>query len=165
MTTFIGGNLQAIEDSAARLDSTGSDALATGDRTKSAADELEAAIESATQSLNARFDTIAGELRDAIAAAHTQLEAADWQGQSRENALRIKANLQSQVGQVLGAATETLVSEKSAFVNRAGQLVAHVETQFKGVMRTVDEEYAGLAKAARATRANLESADQTIRMA
>lgn len=161
---FIGGNLQAIEDSARKLVTTGQDAVASGDHTKTAADELESAVSTSTDALLQRFQTIAGELEQAINAAHQQLEGTDWQGQSREAALEIKASLKTQVGKVLSTASDTISSEKTAFVSRAGQLVSHVETQFKGVMRSVDEEYGKLAQAARDTKANLEAADQTIKV-
>jgi len=161
---FIGGNLDAISSSADTLDQTGADAVRSGADTKTAADELAGAITESTDLLVRRFHDIAEELRQRIGSAHAQLESTDWQGQSKDAAVQIKANLQSQVDKVLGTATGNLEGEKTAFINRANELVGHVETEFKNVMNQVNDEYAKLSKAARDTRANFELADQTIRM-
>ena len=162
--TFIGGNLDAISSSADSMTETGRTAMASGDQTRSAADELSGSIEAATKALFDRFSSIASELQTSITTAHRQLEGADWQGGSRDAAVKIKTELQTQVNKVLDTATTNITAEQRAFTDRAGMLVDHVEVEFRGVMRQVDTEYGALAQAARDTRTNLEAADQTIRM-
>ncbi len=161
---FIGGNLESIEQVATRLDASGTKALATSSASDSAAETLMVAVDDAMAELVRRFGEVASELTDDITQAHSQLEGTDWQGTSRENAIAIKADLQSQVNRVLGSATESLNAEKDAFHARAEALVAGVRQEFGAVMSNVDVEYRNLALASRKTRDNLMAADQTIRM-
>ena len=162
--SFIGGNLQAIEDAAARLVESGTVAVATGTETKSAADQLEIAIASAMDDLLRRFEQIAATLTDDVTASHQQLVGSDWRGASRDNAVQIKEHLQGQINTVLGTATSNLGTEKSMFLNRAAALVSNVETEFNRVMHEIDGEYTSLANASRRTMENLAAADQTIAM-
>ena len=164
MSAFIGGNLQAIEDSAKRLDASGAMAMTTSTSTATAAEVLSAAISDAMSTLLRQFEEIAGTLTDDINASHSQLVGADWQGASRDNAIAIKESLQGQVSSVLQSASANLSSEQAAFVSRANNLVASVNTEFGRVMTQVDVEYASLAAASRKTVENLAAADQTILM-
>ncbi|MFT7476689.1 MAG: hypothetical protein ACI81L_003649 [Verrucomicrobiales bacterium] len=159
---FIGGNLQSISESASRLDASGAMAITTATRTKGAADSLEAAVTAALNDLVRSFGSIADGMSEEIASSHRSLVGADWQGASRDNAVAIKEHLQGQVRSVLGSATDRLEAERNAFVARASELVASVETDFKRVMHDVDAEYSNLARASRRTMENLAAADQTI---
>jgi len=161
---FIGGNLEDIEVSAARLMDSGELAVVSGTDTHAAALQLFDAIDQAMGTLVSRFETIAETLSGDIAQSHATLAGSDWQGQSRENALAMKENLQGQVTRVLGEATTGLATEKATFVARAQALVDSVQTEFQRVMHDVDAQYSSLAAASRRTRDNLELADQTIMM-
>lgn len=162
--SFIGGNLSDIEASAARLAESGSMAVASGTDTRAAAVALSEAVDDAMTALVTRFEAIAESLSADIAQSHSVLVGSDWQGQSRENALAIKEQLQGQVNGVLGTATTNLAGEKAAFISRANVLVESVQSDFQRVMVEIDNEYNALAAASRRTRENLEMADQTIRM-
>lgn len=161
---FIGGNLEDIEASAARLVNSGGLAATSGAETHTAAVQLFEAIDQAMNGLVSRFETIAETLSGDIAQSHATLAGSDWQGQSRENALLIKESLQGQVARVLGDATAALVSEKATFVARAQALADSVQTDFQRLMNEVEVEYSSLADASRRTRDNLAIADQTIMM-
>lgn len=162
--SFIGGNLTDIETSAARMAQSGSMAVSSGSDTRAAAVALSEAVDDAMTALMSRFEAIADSLSADIAQSHSVLAGSDWQGQSRENALAIKEQLQGQVNGVLATATTNLSGEKAAFVARAHALVDSVQTDFQRVMVEIDTEYSALAAASRRTRENLEIADQTIRM-
>jgi len=164
MAAFIGGNLDGIEASAQRLNDSGGMAITSGSETRNAAVVLSEAIEQAMGQLLNTFEGIAQTLQDDIAQSHTQLVGTDWRGASRENAIAIKQNLQGQVTGVLGTATTNMNEEKTGFINRANDLVSHVETEFQRVMGEVDTQYAELATASRKTAENLALADQTIMM-
>lgn len=161
---FIGGNLASIESAAARLVDSGAEAVSTGERTKEAAVELNEAVEAAMASLLSRFEGVSSELTNDISAAHRQLEDSDWQGASRDNALAIKTDLESQVRTVLEQATVSLQEEQRLFTMRSSALVTGIQDQFVSVMANVNDEYDRLATASRTTLQNLEAADQTIRM-
>lgn len=161
---FIGGNLDSIETVAQRFDTSGEKAIETSAQSDAAAEQLMATIDTAMNELVQRFGLVADELNTDIQQSHQMLEGADWQGTSRENAVAIKLELQSQVNAVLTSATESLTAERDAFHLRAESLVASVRQDFGNVMRNVDGEYRDLALASRATRENLLAADQTIRM-
>lgn len=161
--SFIGGNLQDIEASAARLVDSGAMAVSSGADTHGAALVLADAVDQAMSQLVARFEGIADSLSAEIAQSHAVLAGSNWQGKSRENAVIMKEELLAQVNAVLGSATANLSSEKATFIARSQSLVEAVQTDFQRVMSDVDAQYAGLADAARRTRENLELADQTIR--
>lgn len=161
---FIGGNLDSIEQVATRLDASAAKALDTSSASDSAAERLMVAIDEAMTELVNRFGDVAGELTSDISQSHSQLEGTDWQGTSRENAVAIKADLQSQVNRVLETATTSLNAERDAFHARAEALVLSVRQEFGTVMTNVDAEYRNLALASRKTRDNLMAADETIRM-
>lgn len=162
--SFIGGNLQDIESSAARLVDSGAMAVATGADTHGAAVVLADAVDQAMTQLVSRFEGIAESLSAEITQSHAVLAGSDWQGQSRENAIVMKEELLAQVNAVLGSATASLSSEKATFIARSQALVESVQSDFQRVMNDVDMRYAGLAEATRRTRENLELADQTIRV-
>lgn len=159
---FIGGNLEDIERSAARLADSGSLARSVGAETHSAAMVLSDAVEEAMARLLSDFESIAETLTADISQSHAVLAGSDWQGRSRENALLVKEQLQAQVNTVLGSATENLLSEKAGFITRAQTLVDSVHVDFQRVMGEVETEYLNLAEASRRTRENLALADQTI---
>lgn len=164
MSAFIGGNLDAIAQSADRIDTSAALAVTTGTETSSAAEMLQTAVNEAMGDLMKKFDLIAGELSKDINATHTQLVSADWKGASRDNAVAIKEQLQGQVNTVLGNATTNLGLERDAFNTRAGAIVDSVNQEFKSVMSQIDVEYTNLAQASRQTRENLLAADATIKM-
>ncbi len=164
MSAFIGGNLDAIAESAGRMDQSAALAVTTGEQTKSAAETLQGAIEQAMGELVSKFNGIADEMRQDINTTHTQLMNTDWKGSSRDNAVAIKEQLQTQVNTVLNNATTTLDNEKRAFNDRATAIVESVNSEFKTVMNNVDAEYKNLANASRQTRENLLAADATIKM-
>lgn len=161
---IVGGNLADIAENVARLRETGASAVTSGESTKGAVDALQEAITSSTAQLMSRFESIAGDLKGQINTAARQLEAADWQGNSREQALAIKGNLAGQVDRVLATATSSLEADSTAFRARADALVSDIETQFRRVMIEVETQYVQLSQAAETTRSRFEAADQTIRM-
>lgn len=164
MSAFIGGNLDAIAASADRIDKSAAMAITTGESTASAADLLQTAVNDAMADLIKKFDVIAGDLNEDITTAHGQLVDADWKGASRDNAVAIKQQLQTQVTTVLGNATTNLGLERDAFNQRASAIVDSVNKEFKTVMTQIDTEFSSLAKASRQTRENLLAADGTIKM-
>jgi hypothetical protein len=161
-TGFIGGNLEDMETSAAVLDDTGAAALVSGTEAGTQVNELSAAVGESTNLLVSRFTATADGLRSEIGAAHSRLEATDWSGHSRDRAVEIKVELQAEIDRVLAAATDMMNAEKQAFVSRADELVSTVEQQFTSLMQQSNDRYLDLARAARATRDNFASADQTI---
>lgn len=161
--SFIGGNLQDIEISAARLVDSGAMAVSSGADTHGAAIALAEAVDQAMSQLVARFEGIAESLSAEIAQSHAVLAGSNWQGQSRENAVVMKEELLTQVNAVLGSATASLSNEKATFIARSQALVDSVQSDFQRVMADVETQYSGLAEATLRTRENLELADQTIR--
>ena len=161
---IVGGNLADIEANEQSLRTAGGLAVTSGSETGAAATNLQGAIVEATGALVGEFERIAGDLNTDIERAAQQLEATDWQGQSREQAVLIKADLKRQVHQVMQTAATSISAEKDAFCKRADALVAEVEDNFKRVMERVEAEYSALGTAARTTAERLEAADQTIRM-
>jgi hypothetical protein len=159
---FIGGNLDDIERSAARLADSGSMARSAGAETHAAVLVLSEVVHEAMSRLLSNFESIADTLTADISQSHAVLAGSDWHGLSRENALLVKEQLQAQVNSVLGGATANLASEKTAFIARAQTLVDNVHTEFQNVMGEVENEYLSLAEASRRTRENLALADQTI---
>ena len=159
---FIGGNLQSIEDSAKRLNDSGAMAQTTVEGTRTAAQQLEAEISTAMDTLLRKFEEVANTLTNDINASHSQLVGSDWKGASRDNAISIKEHLKGQVTGVLGQATTNLNTEKKGFLARAEALTEHVNGEFQRVMTEVQTEYTNLADASRKTMENLIAADATI---
>lgn len=162
---IIGGNLADIEVAAGRLTESGQKAVASGESTKNATDQLAQAIEESMAQLLSRFTDIAAELKADVATSDERLHTAEWHGASRDAAVGIKQDLTSQINTVLSNATQNLEQFKSSLISQSSELVAHIDGDFRTVMTQVDEQYASLAVAARRTAENLEIADQTIRIA
>ena len=161
---FIGGRLEDISSAAEKLTATGINAEGCGEQTKQASEDLQTAINEAMQNLTTRFNGIATDLNGEIKAAHDQLGAADWQGQSFENALQIKTDLQTQVNNVVDQATTAIDTERGAFEARATEIVTEVGQKFHTLMGEVNTKYGDLAKASNQTMINLQEADKTIAM-
>lgn len=162
--SIVGGNLADIGANEASLRSTGAVAVASGTETGTAAANLQSAVVEATGALVREFERIAGELNADIERAARQLEATEWHGQSREQAMTIKAELRAQVTRVMQSAATGLGAERDTFCRRADALVTEVQEHFIRVMEQVDAEYAALGAAARVTAERFEAADQTIRL-
>lgn len=162
--SIVGGNLADIEANEGSLQTTAGLAVKSGGDTGAAAHSLHGAIVEATGNLVKEFERIAGDLQTDIRRAAGQLEATDWHGQSRDQAVLIKANLTSQVDKVMATAASSLTAEQKAFCDRADALVGEINDKFASVMHQVETEYTALGNAARATAQQFEAADQTIRM-
>lgn len=161
---LIGGNLEDISQTAARIRESGRAAASSTVGAAALAGELVASVESATQQMIVRFEGIAADLDAQIQGTTSALQAADWSGRSRESANEIQISLQSQVQSILERARAELEAEKGQFVTRSQGLLAAIESDFGAVMNDVDIRFGELASAAEQTRANLEEADRTISM-
>ena len=159
----VGGNLADIAANVARLRETGTSATIGGDSTKRATDVLHESIRSSTAELLAQFESIATELKGEIARSARQLESADWQGRSRDEALSIESELSARVDRLVQAATTSLERDAAAFRARADAVVGDIGSRFRQMMVEIEGGYVHLANAAEATRARFEEADRTIR--
>lgn len=162
--TIIGGDLTSITESAKRVRESGTAAMNSHTQTDKAALELQTEINGAMDTLLTKFRATEEELRGDLDTSFKQLDSAEWKGASRDNAVQIKADMDTQIGTVLTQAETALEAEKKAFGDRATALLESVNNEFRNVMLDVQTKMGDLASAAELTGQNLSEADSTIKM-
>ena len=99
--TIIGGDLTSITESAKRVRESGTAAMNSHTQTDKAALELQTEINGAMDTLLTKFRATEEELRGDLDTSFKQLDSAEWKGASRDNAVQIKADMDTQIGTCL----------------------------------------------------------------
>jgi hypothetical protein len=163
MMMRIGADHGAVEAAGRRFDLTGELAQLTGDQATGYAQEMAAGVDEVTARLRNEVDALAAELTDRVAAHGRHLEAADWTGASREQAVAAAQELDAEVRQVLQQATEAVAEFGVLLHERADGFRTAIEHEFLAAMRHADQAYGDLADASRTFLRHLQAADETIR--
>jgi hypothetical protein len=159
----IGADHGAVEATGRTFDMTGEVAQLTGDQATAHSQEMAAGVDEITVRLKSDFEALASQLLERVAAHGRHLEATDWAGASREQAVAAERVLDAEVQQVLQRANEAVDRFGTLLHQRAEGFRAAVESEFLAAMRQTDQAYREMAEASRTFLRNLQAADQTIR--
>jgi exonuclease VII large subunit len=159
----IGADHGAVEATGRTFDMTGEVAQLTGSQATGYSAEMAAGVDEITTRLKSDFAATATQLTERVAAHARQLEATDWAGSSKEQALATEQALTVQVQQVLHQANEAVDQFGLQLHQRAETFRDAIEGGFLAAMREADQAYKEMAQASRTFLSNLQAADQTIR--
>jgi exonuclease VII large subunit len=159
----IGADHGAVEATGRTFDLTGEVAQLTGDQATGYSAEMAAGVDEITARLKSDFAATATQLTERVAAHARQLDATDWAGSSKEQALAAEQALTVQVQQVLQQANEAVDQFGLQLHQRAETFRDAIEGGFLAAMREADQAYKEMAQASRTFLSNLQAADQTIR--
>jgi hypothetical protein len=159
----IGAEHGAVEATGRTLDMAGELAQLTGDQATGYTEAMGAGVDEVTTRLRIDVATVAAQLTERVAAHGRQLEATDWAGASKENALAAEQALNAEVQRVLQQADEAVDRFGLQLHARAESFRGAVEGEFLAAMREADQAYKELAAASRTFLRNLQAADATIR--
>jgi uncharacterized protein YukE len=159
----IGADHGAVEQTGRTFDMTGEVASLTGDQASGYATEMAAGVDELTARLKSDFEALAAQLTERVAAHGRHLEATDWAGASKEQAVAAEQALNAEVQQVLQQANEAVDRFAVMLTQRADSFRGAVEAEFLAAMRQADQAYKEMAEASRTFLRNLQAADETIR--
>jgi exonuclease VII large subunit len=159
----IGADHGAVEATGRSFDMTGEVAQLTGGQATGYSQEMAAGVDEITARLKSDFEALAAQLAERVAAHGRQLEATDWAGASKEQALAAEQALDAEVQQVLQQANEAVDQFGVRLHQRADAFRGAVEGEFLAAMREADRAYKEMAEASRTFVRNLQAADETIR--
>jgi hypothetical protein len=159
----IGADHGAVEAAGRTFDMTGEVAQLTGDQATGHSQEMAAGVDEITARLKSDFEALAAELIERVAAHGRHLEATDWAGASKEQAVAAEHALNTEVQQVLQQANEAADRFGTMLHQRADGFRAAVEGEFLAAMREADQAYKQMAEASRTFLRNLQAADASIR--
>jgi hypothetical protein len=159
----IGADHGAVEATGRTFDMTGEVAQLTGDQATGYSQEMAAGVDEITARLKSDFEAVAAQLTERVAAHGRHLEATDWAGASKEQAVAAEQALNAEVQQVLQQANEAVDQFGTMLHQRADSFRTAVESEFLAAMRQADQAYKEMAEASRTFLRNLQAADETIR--
>lgn len=159
----IGGEHGAISAQGSRFDATGDEALASAGEASGYSQQMEAGLDEVTALLNGSFQETAAALKQQVTSTRQRLEAADWAGSSREQAMAAEQALHADVDRVLEQALTAVETFRVAMHTRAEDFRGAVEGEFRSILTELNDAYRQAGQASRAFADNLAAADQTIR--
>lgn len=158
----IGGDHGAIAAAGARFEATGQQALTAAVRASGCSQDMDAALTELTTALETAFQQTAADLSQRVSRARAQLEAADWTGSSREQALAIEAALHADVDRVLERALSGVAAFRASASRQAEQFRAGVEGELRAILTDLDDAYRRAGAVSRQVAEGLAAVDRTI---
>lgn len=158
----IGGDHGAITAAGARFEATGQQALSSAAQASGYSQDMDAALSELTTALETSFQQTAADLTQRVSRARAQLEAADWAGSSREQALATEAALHADVDRVLERALAGVAAFRAGAARQAEQFRAGVEGELRAILTDLDDAYRSAGAASRQFAEGLAAVDRTI---
>ena len=159
----IGGNVAYNQAASQRLGDAGGAATAAGSDAARVSADLNAQVDSVTNTLKTHFMTMATTLREQITTAKNSLQTSDWDGTSRAAADAAEADLSAAVGQILDEALTAADGMRTDVTRQVTAFDDAIRGQFSKVLTDVNDRYNTLATGATTFASALEQTDQTIR--
>lgn len=157
---IVGGRLESLTDTQATMDRTAEAATDSGSRGVLLTRRMESGLEDLTQVLQHEFHALADEFRATAQQTQARLDATDWTGRRREQAVAVGAEFEADVRRVLDE-SETYVERFRAQAVRAAQeCVEAMQAGFGGAMQRANESYRSLGLEAATVRDQLAEIDQ-----
>jgi hypothetical protein len=156
---IIGGRLESLAAAQSTMESTADRATDSGSRGVQLTQTMEAGLEDITQALQGEFRALAAEFRELASQTQARLDATEWTGRRKEEAVRIGAEFEGEIRRVLDE-SEGFVEEFRAQATRAAQqAVEGIQTGFGGAMDRANESYRALGLEAATVRDQLAEID------
>jgi ElaB/YqjD/DUF883 family membrane-anchored ribosome-binding protein len=156
---IIGGRLESLADAQSTMESTADQATDSGSRGVQLTQKMEAGLDDLTQALQGEFRSLASEFRQLASQTQARLDATDWTGKRKEEAVRIGAEFERDVRRVLDESEGFVEEFRTQAVRAAHQAVESIQTGFGGAMDRANESYRALGVEAATVRDQLAEID------
>ena len=156
---IVGGRLESLTDTQSTMDSTAERATDSGARGVQVTQNMEAGLGELTQVLQNEFNALANEFREIAQQTQARLDATEWTGKRKEQAVAIGAEFEADVRRVLDE-SETYVEQfRTQAVKAAHECVEAMQAGFGGAMERANESYRNLGLEAATVRDQLSEID------
>lgn len=162
---IVGGRLESLTEAQATMDSTAERATDSGSRGVQVTQNMEAGLDELTQVLRSEFNGLASEFRELARQTQARLDATEWTGRRREQAVAIGAEFEADVRRVLDESESYVEQFRAQAVRAAQECVEAMRTGFGGAMRRADESYRSLGLEAATVRDQLSEIDSSSGLA
>lgn len=157
----VGARLESLSDTQGAMDATAGQASESGTRGVAMSEKMEAGLDEITQVLQNEFNGLATELRSLVQQTQARLDVAEWQGNRREQAVRIGAEFEADVRRVLDESESYVGEFRSRSINAALECVEGMRAGFGQAMEKANRSYQSLALEAATVRDQLSEIDSS----
>jgi hypothetical protein len=156
---IIGGRLESLTEAQSTMDDTAEQAGDSGSRGVQLTQNMEAGIEDLTEAMQREFHALASDFRELAGRTQQRLDATDWTGKRKEEAVRIGAEFQTEVRRVLDDSEGYVEEFRTQATRAAHQAVESIKAGFGGAMERANESYRALGLEAANVRDQLAEID------
>lgn len=158
---IVGGRLASLTDTQSAMDTTADRATDSGSRGVQVTQQMESGLEEITQVLQREFNALANEFRDIAQQTQARLDATEWTGRRKEQAVAVGAEFEADVRRVLDESEGYIEQFRTQAVRAAQDCVEAMEAGFGGAMQRANESYRNLGLEAATVRDQLSEIDSS----
>ena len=158
---IVGGRLESLTETQSTMDTTAQRATESGSRGVQVTQRMESGLQELTQVLQQEFQALANEFRDIAQQTQARLDATEWTGKRKEQAVAIGAEFEADVRRVLDESEGYIEQFRTQTITAAEECVSAMQSGFGGAMERANESYRSLGLEAATVRDQLAEIDST----
>lgn len=162
---IVGGRLASLTETQTTMDTTADRATDSGSRGVQVTQNMEAGLEEITQVLQREFHQLATEFRELAQQTQARLDATEWTGRRKEQAVAVGAEFEADVRRVLDQSEGYIEEFRTRTVTAAHECVESMQAGFKAAMDRANESYRHLGLEAATVRDQLAEIDSASGLA
>lgn len=156
---IVGGRLASLTDTQSAMDATADRATDSGSRGVQVTQRMEAGLQDITRGLQHEFNALANEFREVAQQTQARLDATEWTGRRKEQAVAIGAEFEADVRRVLDESEGYIEQFRAQAIRAATSCVEAMQAGFGGAMERANESYRSLGLEAATVRDQLSEID------
>jgi HAMP domain-containing protein len=158
---IVGGRLESLTDTQSAMDATADRAADSGSRGVQVTQQMESGLQEITQVLQTEFNALATEFRELAQQTQARLDATEWTGRRKEQAVAIGAEFEADVRRVLDESEGYIEQFRTQAIRAATECVEAMQAGFGGAMERANESYRNLGVEAATVRDQLSEIDRS----
>jgi hypothetical protein len=158
---IVGGRLESLTETQSTMDQTADRASESGARGVQVSQRMESGLQELTQVLQQEFQSLANEFRDIAQQTQARLDATEWTGKRKEQAVAIGAEFEADVRRVLDESESYIEQFRTQTINAAQECVSAMQSGFGGAMDRANDSYRNLGLEAATVRDQLSEIDNS----
>lgn len=156
---IVGGRLESLTETQTAMDSTADRATDSASRGVQVTQNMESGLAELTRVLQSEFNALADEFRELAQQTQARLDATDWTGRRKEQAVAVGAEFEADVRRVLDESATYIEQFRTQAVRAAHDCVEAMQAGFGGAMERATESYRNLGLEAATVRDQLAEID------
>lgn len=158
---IVGGRLESLTETQSVMDTTADRATDSGSRGVQVTQNMESGLQEITQVLQHEFTTLADDFREVARQSQARLDATEWTGRRKEQAVAVGAEFEADVRRVLDESEGYLEQFRTRTVEAATECVDSIRAGFAAAMNRANESYRSLGMEAATVRDQLAEIDSS----